>query len=109
MAYPGQQYHTNHGNYSYPPQQPPQGQGGFYGPPPGAPPPNLASNPYPYQAPNGPPPNAYNNAYRQGNYGAPPPPPQHAQMFNQQMGQQYTFQYSNCTGKRKVPPSHHFH
>ena len=101
MAYPGQQYHMNHQNYYSAPQQPPPGQGQFYGPPPGAPPPNMASRPYNYHPPNGPPPTVYDNAYRQGQHGA-PPPPQHAQMFNQQMGQQYTFQYSNCTGKRKV-------
>jgi len=57
------------------------GQGQFYGPPPGAPPPNMASRPYNYHPPNGPPPTVYDNAYRQGQHGA-PPPPQHAQMFN---------------------------
>ena len=102
MAYPGQQYHMNQQTYYSAPQRPPQGQGQFYGPPPGVPPPNMASRPYNYHPPNGPPPSVYDNNFRQGQYGAPPPPPQQAQMFNQQMGQQYTFQYSNCTGKRKV-------
>ena len=101
MAYPGQQYHMNHQNYYPPPQQAPPG--GYYGPPPGAPPPNQATRPnYSHHPPNGPPPNVYQNSYSQGQYGAPPPPPQQAQMFHQQVGQQYTFQYSNCTGKRKV-------
>jgi hypothetical protein len=46
--------------------------------------------------------------YNQGGHGqvsyrpGPPPPPQHSQMFNSQVGNQYTFQYSQCTGKRKV-------
>lgn len=105
MAYPGQQYHMNQGNYYAPPQQPPPGQGQFYGPPPGAPPSNMAHGPqYQYHPPNGPPPNFQNNAYSQGQNRAPAPPPQHAQIFNQQVGNQYTYQYSNCSGKRKVPP-----
>jgi metacaspase-1 len=103
MSYPGQHYHVNHQDYYAPPQQPPPNQGQFYGPPPGAPPPNMASRPnYNYHAPNGPPVDYNHNAYAQGQYRAPPPPPQHAQMFNQQVGNQYTFQYSACTGKRKV-------
>lgn len=102
MAYPGQRYHMNQGNYYAPPQQPPPGQQNFYGPPPGAPPPNMAQGPpYPYHPPNGPPPDMYNNSYQQSRHGAPPPPPQHAQVFNHQVGG-YTYQYSNCTGKRKV-------
>jgi hypothetical protein len=65
----------------------------------------MAARPnYNYPPPHGPPPNTYQNQYNQGNYRAPPPPPQQAQMFNQQMGNQYMFQYSQCTGKRKVRP-----
>src|SRR5579859_6173752 len=114
--YPGQQYHQNHGQYQPPPQgpagyyAPPQGPppGGYYAPPPGAPPPNMQTRPQQYHPPSGPPPDPYSQGYRQHQveqYGAPPPPPQQAQMFNQQVGNQYTFQYSNCSGKRKVLPS----
>ncbi len=107
MAYPGQKYHMNQQNYYPPPPQPPPGRGQFYSPPPGAPPPNMAARPnYNYHPPNGPPPNVHQNNFRQGQYNAPPPPPQNAQIFNQQMGQQYTFQYSQCTGKRKVSSSY---
>lgn len=42
------------------------------------------------------------NAYVQGNLNAPPPPPQSMQSFGQGAPQNYNFQYSNCTGRRKA-------
>jgi hypothetical protein len=44
----------------------------------------------------------HNNAYVQGNHGAPPPPPAQAQTFGHGAPGSYTFQYSNCTGRRKA-------
>ena len=101
MAYPGQQYNMNQQNYYAPPQRPPPGQGQFYAPPFAPPPPNMAARPIYH--PNAP--NVHQNNYNQGQFHPPPPPPQASQMFNQQVGQQYTFQYSQCTGKRKVSSS----
>ena len=103
MSYPGQRYYGNHQHHYTPPQGPPQyppsGHGQYYQPPP---PPVLSRANLDYRPPPGPPPNAYNNSYHPGPYGPPPPPPQIAQSFNHQIGGQYTFQYSQCTGKRKV-------
>lgn len=62
-------------------QTPPPQQG--YGPPPHGP-------------------NVNQNAYMQGNHGAPPPPPQQAQQFGHGAPNGYSFQYSNCTGRRKA-------
>lgn len=42
------------------------------------------------------------NAYVQGNSNAPPPPPQSMQAFGHGAPQGYSFQYSNCTGRRKA-------
>jgi metacaspase-1 len=47
-------------------------------------------------------PTAHNNAYNQGNHNAPPPPPQQAQAFGHGAPGGYTFQYSNCSGRRKA-------
>ena len=47
-------------------------------------------------------PTVNSNAYVQGNHNAPPPPPQAAQSFGQGAPQGYSFQYSNCTGRRKA-------
>lgn len=89
-----------------PPQGPPQGYGG---PPPpqgygGPPPPQGGWNQYP--PPNQPPPPGYNsygypqqNQQRQG-WGA--PPPSAPQSFGNGAPQGYTFQYSNCSGRRKA-------
>jgi len=99
--YPGQQYRANQQNYYPPPQSSPQQYPpGQYFPPPPGPPPNMAPRAgYGYQPPPGPPPNVYGQQHA---YGMPPPPPQQAQMFHQQVGNQYMFQYSQCTGRRKV-------
>ncbi|KAF2459280.1 peptidase C14, caspase domain-containing protein [Lineolata rhizophorae] len=47
-------------------------------------------------------PSANSNSYMHGNHAAPPPPPSQAQAFGHGAPQGYTFQYSNCTGKRKA-------
>lgn len=47
-------------------------------------------------------PSVNSNAYVQGNLNAPPPPPQAMQSFGQGAPQNYNFQYSNCTGRRKA-------
>ena len=47
-------------------------------------------------------PTANSNAYTQGNPNAPPPPPQGQHSFGQGAPQGYSFQYSNCTGRRKA-------
>ena len=47
-------------------------------------------------------PTANSNAYNQGNPHAPPPPPQGQHSFGQGAPQGYSFQYSNCTGRRKA-------
>ncbi|KAH7036368.1 caspase domain-containing protein [Macrophomina phaseolina] len=39
---------------------------------------------------------------KQGGQGAPPPPPQQAQSFGHGAPSGYSFQYSNCTGRRKA-------
>ncbi|KFY95423.1 hypothetical protein V500_02781 [Pseudogymnoascus sp. VKM F-4518 (FW-2643)] len=47
-------------------------------------------------------PTANSNAYVHGNHQAPPPPPNAPQSFGQGAPQNYSFQYSNCTGRRKA-------
>ncbi|KAI4178956.1 MAG: hypothetical protein L6R41_008122, partial [Letrouitia leprolyta] len=47
-------------------------------------------------------PSVNSNAYVQGNHNAPPPPPQTMQSFGNGAPQGYSFQYSNCTGRRKA-------
>ncbi|KAI5212966.1 hypothetical protein AUEXF2481DRAFT_31037 [Aureobasidium subglaciale EXF-2481] len=92
-----------HGNYGAPPPQPqyggayqqlpPQQQGyGGYSQPPAQ---HYAPQP---QLPSG------QNIYQQHNLrqGAPPPPPQGMQTFGHGAPNGYSFQYSNCTGKRKA-------
>ncbi|KAF2100147.1 hypothetical protein NA57DRAFT_65897 [Rhizodiscina lignyota] len=84
---PQQQY-----GYNQPPPQP------YYGPPSGGAP---SGPPGGYSA--GPPlPTVNQNAYSQGNHSAPPPPPAQAQAFGHGAPGNYTFQYSNCTGRRKA-------
>ncbi|KAK8201565.1 Ca(2+)-dependent cysteine protease [Zalaria obscura] len=92
-----------------------------YGAPPPAPqyggyqqtPPPQQQNGYGYGAPSGAPqhqgypprpeyPTSNSNAYTHGNYGAPAPPPTQAQTFGNGSPSNYTFQYSNCTGRRKA-------
>jgi hypothetical protein len=90
----------------YPPPPPQYGYGPPYPPPGGPPPPGLDPYGYPNQRPNAPP--AHDSAYysQQG-----PPrqqqfqvqaPPSGAQEFGHGAPQGYTFQYSNCTGRRKA-------
>ncbi|KAI1913876.1 Ca(2+)-dependent cysteine protease [Ophidiomyces ophidiicola] len=116
-GYPPQQYSSygamppNNGPPSYPPGQygqPPQGYPPQR-PPYGAPPPSG----YGHLPPAGPNsgPNFHgqpgiatvtNNSYVQGNHNAPPPPPTGAVAFGHGAPQGYSYQYSNCTGKRKA-------
>ncbi|KAF2211100.1 hypothetical protein CERZMDRAFT_12489, partial [Cercospora zeae-maydis SCOH1-5] len=115
--FPGQGYHNQqgppppqygYGNNGYPPPQqyPPQPYGAPSPQPPpnygyGAPPPPQQ---YQYGAP--PPPGNYGGPpppmQQHGGYGRPPPPPQQQQQFGHGAPPQMTFQYSNCTGRRKA-------
>ncbi|OLL26047.1 Metacaspase-1A, partial [Neolecta irregularis DAH-3] len=87
----------------YPPPPSQYGQPSQYPPPPV----NYQSRP---QQPcpqnldrlNNPPPDYHHNAYVEGNSNAPPIPPTSNQYMNYPNGQQYHFQYSNCTGRRKA-------
>lgn len=112
-----------YGNYGPPqggppPGGPPPGYGNYGPPPPGPrPPPGPpgwgqggspgAYNQYP-PPPRPPPPglDAYGYPMQGGGYGynarAGPPPPTAPQQFGHGAPQGYTFQYSNCTGKRKA-------
>ncbi|QPG96743.1 hypothetical protein C2857_005148 [Epichloe festucae Fl1] len=114
-----------YGNYGGPPQGPPQGNygppQGNYGPPQGnygQPPPGNYGPPqgnYGPRPPSGPPPPGYGHSPQpqyarpppaEGNYAmraqAGPPPPTAPQQFGHGAPQGYTFQYSNCTGRRKA-------
>ncbi|OQO12467.1 Metacaspase-1A [Cryoendolithus antarcticus] len=129
MAFPGQQYGGGHygapppqQNYGYqqpPPQQypsygapspQPQYNGGGYGSGYQQPPPQQgyqqAPSPQPYGGygpPGGQPgPAPHAQAMHNTGYGQPPPPPQQMQSFGQGAPQGYSFQYSNCTGRRKA-------
>ncbi|OQN98909.1 Metacaspase-1A [Cryoendolithus antarcticus] len=128
MAFPGQQYGGGHygapppQNYGYqqpPPQQyspygapspQPQYNGGGYGGGYQQPPPQQsyqqAPSPQPYGGygpPGGQPgPAPHAQAMHNTGYGQPPPPPQQVQSFGQGAPQGYSFQYSNCTGRRKA-------
>lgn len=125
-GYPGQNNGPGHHGGGYgPPQGPPQGVYGGYQPPQGPPPTNYDQFGYPQQyqqqqyPPQGyqqPPPQQYQQqqgSYQQqyggyqqqhGGYDsrAAQAPPQHAQSFGHGAPSDYTFQYSNCTGKRKA-------
>ncbi len=106
-----------HGYNQYPPSQPQQGYGS-YGPP-GGPPPSQYGGGNRYPAPSNPPPagldsygypsqggghQGHEPGY--GGYGGPhragPPPPTAPQEFGHGAPEGYTFQYSNCSGKRKA-------
>ncbi|KIW02896.1 metacaspase-1, variant [Verruconis gallopava] len=85
-------------------QSPPPPQGGYgYSQPP---PPQQSYGPPPpqgnYRPPQGNAPPQYGNSYNQGGHGAPPPPPSSAQQFGHGAPGNYTFQYSNCSGRRKA-------
>ncbi|SPQ25849.1 d6b32f4c-6d2c-43df-94f9-b20fe803550e [Thermothielavioides terrestris] len=123
-GYPGAGY--NAGGYAPPPHPqfggyyPPQGYG--YPPPPPPPPPQgpgygfqQPAPPYGYPQPPSqgyhPPPQAphgygrpnmptvNSNSYVHGNHNAPPPPPQSTQHYG---AHGHSFQYSQCTGRRKA-------
>ncbi|PFH60230.1 hypothetical protein XA68_11295 [Ophiocordyceps unilateralis] len=120
---------SGYGNYGPPPPGygghpyggPPPPGGGYYG---GGPPPppmnsrpnypgnsgsNYPGNNYHHPPPSHPPPpglDAYGYPMQGGNYArharAGPPPPSAPQQFGHGAPQGYTFQYSNCTGRRKA-------
>ncbi|KAI1495687.1 caspase domain-containing protein [Biscogniauxia marginata] len=111
---PSPQQH-GYGQYA-PPSGPPSQQHGYNQyPPPGGPPPGQrqgSSNQYP--PPSHPPPQGLDNygyplqsgqlpaqGYG-GRHQAGPPPPSAPQQFGHGAPDGYTFQYSNCTGKRKA-------
>ncbi|KAJ8123064.1 hypothetical protein O1611_g9685 [Lasiodiplodia mahajangana] len=89
-------------------QSPPPPHGYNQYPPPGGPPPPQQSRPNRYPPPSFPPPpglDSYGYPTVQGYGGthrAGPPPPSAPQEFGHGAPQGYTFQYSNCTGKRKA-------
>lgn len=108
------------GGYGAPPPGPPPGQGygqGYgqggpnrYAPPSHAPPSHLDAYGYnKYAPPSHPPPShldAYGYPLPQAGYASHarsgPPPPSNPQQFGHGAPQGYTFQYSNCTGRRKA-------
>ncbi|CAK7902869.1 metacaspase-1 [[Candida] anglica] len=88
------------GYYEAPPQQKyQQGGGGQYSRPPGPPPPQSSyhgnSNDGNYQDPN-----ANSSQYQRYQRPSGPPPPSVPQSFGQNTGM--TYQYSNCTGRKKA-------
>lgn len=116
MSYPGQGHYSyggEYGNYSPPPGPPPQGYN--YGPPSGPPPQRYGYGPptgprpqqqYGYGPPTGPRPQP-----RHGDGGPPPGPPFGAAYGSptsspptapQVIGNGISYQYSNCTGRRKA-------
>ncbi|KAI1082934.1 caspase domain-containing protein [Whalleya microplaca] len=90
-----------HGYNQYAPPQghpPPHHQGSNRYPPPSyAPPSGYDSYGYPTQSGRQPTEGGYGGQHRTG-----PPPPSTPQQFGQGAPEGYTFQYSNCTGKRKA-------
>ncbi len=110
-GYPGQGYGPPQGGGGqqqppYPPQQgyhqphhgPPAGPGYGYGSGPPSGPPPQGYDAYGYPINTGP---SYGGAHHDHRAGPPPPPPG-AQTFGHGAPQGYSFQYSNCTGKRKA-------
>ncbi|KAM0237799.1 hypothetical protein ACHAP5_008923 [Fusarium lateritium] len=106
--YPGQGYHGDGGGGGYgygPPSGPPPPQqqyGGYsggqsggqrYPPPRYPPPPGLDAYGYPL-------PQGHHNYAQHARAG--PPPPSAPQQFGHGAPEGYTFQYSNCTGRRKA-------
>jgi hypothetical protein len=87
----GYQQQQQQPQYGYQQQSPAPSQYTQYG----APQPSYNSRP-----PN--PPTVSNNAYNQGRPNAPPPPPNEPQAFGHGAPQNYAFQYSNCSGRRKA-------
>ncbi|KAK4549100.1 hypothetical protein LTR36_007556 [Oleoguttula mirabilis] len=106
---PPQQYAPPQQPYSNPSPQPAYNSGYGAPPPPSygyqqTPPPVPAGYGYGQPPQNGPsPPQQYQQAFQQGQqYGKPPPPPQNTQGFGHGAPSGYTFQYSNCSGRRKA-------
>ncbi|KAK5125193.1 hypothetical protein LTR85_000869 [Meristemomyces frigidus] len=111
---PPQQYAPPQQYPSYNNASPQPAYNGAYGapPPPGyggggyqqTPPPIPAGYGYGQPPQNGPaPPQQYQQAFQQGpQQGKPPPPPQNTQGFGHGAPSGYTFQYSNCSGRRKA-------
>ncbi|KAL1874210.1 hypothetical protein VTK73DRAFT_537 [Phialemonium thermophilum] len=111
-GYPG---YSSPPGYGHPPPgyrpPPPQNYYGqpppptMYPPPAGPPPPSL--DPYGYPRP---PPQGYHDSgyysysgsHNRGDFRQAPPPPTGAQEFGHGAPQGYTFQYSNCTGRRRA-------
>ncbi|OTB07654.1 hypothetical protein M426DRAFT_317960 [Hypoxylon sp. CI-4A] len=85
---PRQQEYNQYGGQPH--QQSHQQYPGRYPPPSGPPPSGLDSYGYPIQG-------GYGGQHRSG-----PPPPTAPQQFGHGAPDGYTFQYSNCTGKRKA-------
>jgi hypothetical protein len=111
--FPGSGNHTYGGGYAPPPGPPPTGTGPAYGRPQGPPPPQSYQPQQQYARPSAPPPfagGAHDGSYHDANaqtapyqqYLRPlgPPPPLAPQSFGQNSGM--TYQYSNCTGRRKA-------
>ncbi|PNY27076.1 Metacaspase-1A [Tolypocladium capitatum] len=106
------------GNYGPPQSGPPPGYGNYGSPPPGPPSWGPGGTPGAYnqhpRPPHPPPPHppppgldAYGYPVQGGGYGynaraGPPPLPMAPQHFGQGAPQDYMFQYSNCSGKRKA-------
>ncbi|KFY73850.1 hypothetical protein V499_06081 [Pseudogymnoascus sp. VKM F-103] len=86
---PPQQHYG--GGYQQQQQPPPQQYGGYNG---------MPQNRADYGRPGIPTVNS--NAYVHGNHQAPAPPPSAPQGFGSGAPQDYNFQYSNCTGRRKA-------
>ena len=97
-------WHENQRTNYAPPIQPPPGMQRMYSPPHYPPPPSSAYN---YSPPRDyfPEPDRFMNGYRNQIDASPIPLPAGPQTFHQQLGSQYQFQYSQCTGRRKVIPS----
>lgn len=94
-----QQHHQGGGGYGHHQggYQPPQQQQ-YYQPPQHPPPPHLDQYGYPIQG------GGYGGGYGGGHHStrAAPPPPTGQQQFGHGAPQEYTFQYSNCSGKRRA-------
>ncbi|KAI0121652.1 caspase domain-containing protein [Xylariales sp. AK1849] len=119
-------YGYSGGGYGAPPQQPQYQQNYYNGPPQGYSGYPPQDQPYYNQGPpqpyynQGPPqaqysghsqqyarppsglPTVNSNSYNHGNHAAPPPPPTGPQSFGYGAPQNYAFQYSSCTGRRKA-------
>lgn len=91
--------HYNPNPYGAAPPGPPPSHPGQYRPPNHPPPQGL--DPYGYPLSSRPAPN-YNQGYGGPPRGGRPPPADAPQQFGHGAPEGYTFQYSNCTGKRKA-------